>query len=545
MTVPMCPTVYPTMEEWQSFEGVIRMAEAAAASTGIVKIVPPQSWAALARLERKYAAIRKGSLDFNLTSPVAQNAVGRSGVFKTYLLTKPTISLQAYKALSERAENRAPCRENNVEESRAGGTREGDLLSASSALQKRFWASLGTQAMSPPLYAADVQNCSLFCDEVCAGAWDMRNLKTILQQALPEVPGVTSATLFAGMWRTSFSWHTEDYDLYALNYHHMGGSKHWYGVPHHSNERFQSMCAQLLPGQRDKCRAFLRHKMFLVSPAVIREFGVPVFHCEQKAGELVLTLPGAFHCGFNSSFNIAEACNFALPSWIPFGLRSRQCDCRAGVVRLDMRVFLPYAQREGIDVTAAAIHGGKGTFASSSRSAPRVWRQDDVVWVHLPGAPAWPGLISTPATRKQKRELDANPTWCFVLFFGSKREWAVVPACDMDTFPGPDAIAATAKQVAGRQKVASQLDIAITAAFDALRSREDLSEEWRHDVANRETEQRNKRSSQLGPSVILRKQAPKARAVMNVANEARQSAKKRSSIDAWLFDESDCMVGQV
>ena len=53
MAVPMCPTVFPTMEEWQRFEGVIRIAEAAAASTGIVKIVPPQSWAALARLERE------------------------------------------------------------------------------------------------------------------------------------------------------------------------------------------------------------------------------------------------------------------------------------------------------------------------------------------------------------------------------------------------------------------------------------------------------------------------------------------------------------
>ena len=120
-----------------------------------------------------------------------------------------------------------------------------------------------------------------------------------------------------------------------------------------------------------------------------------------------------------------------------------------------------------------------------------------------------------------------------------------MPACDMDTFPGPDAIATTAKQVAGRQKVAAQLDIAMTAAFDALGSREDLSEEWRHDVANRETEQRDKRSSQLGPRVMLRKQAPNARAVMNVSNEALQSAKKRSSIDAWFQDESACVVGQV
>ena len=28
--------------------------------------------------------------------------------------------------------------------------------------------------------------------------------------------GVTSATLFVGMWRTCFAWHTEDYDLSVL-----------------------------------------------------------------------------------------------------------------------------------------------------------------------------------------------------------------------------------------------------------------------------------------------------------------------------------------
>lgn len=33
----------------------------------------------------------------------------------------------------------------------------------------------------------------------------------------------------------------------------------------------------------------------------------------------MITFPDAFHAGFNHKHNIAEAVNFALPVWIPFG----------------------------------------------------------------------------------------------------------------------------------------------------------------------------------------------------------------------------------
>ena len=44
-----------------------------------------------------------------------------------------------------------------------------------------------------------------------------------MQASIPPVQGVTCATLFVGMWRTCFSWHTEDYDLSALNMLHTTG----------------------------------------------------------------------------------------------------------------------------------------------------------------------------------------------------------------------------------------------------------------------------------------------------------------------------------
>ena len=42
----------------------------------------------------------------------------------------------------------------------------------------------------------------------------------------------------------------------------------------------------------------------------------------QEPGEYVVTFPAAYHAGFSHGFNMAEACNFALPEWLPWGRRA-------------------------------------------------------------------------------------------------------------------------------------------------------------------------------------------------------------------------------
>jgi jumonji domain-containing protein 2 len=59
----------------------------------------------------------------------------------------------------------------------------------------------------------------------------------------------------------------------------------------------------------------------------------------QYPGEAMVTFPGAYHFGFNAGFNIAEATNFGVPEWIPFGKRAKVCLCRPDSVRIDMDQF--------------------------------------------------------------------------------------------------------------------------------------------------------------------------------------------------------------
>ncbi|ETP43407.1 hypothetical protein F442_09836 [Phytophthora nicotianae P10297] len=306
-----CPEFYPTRTEFQSFATYIRtVVEPQCANIGICKVIPPRGW-----FTRSYDI---SQLDCQVRAPVCQHVAGKKGIFNVDLVERKTMSPVEFQAMTDAATDKEP---EDTE----------DPLE----VERRFWKGLrGT--MDPPTYGADIVS-TLFGD-ADALSWNLNDLNTILRKI--DLPGVTQSMLYFGMWRAMFAFHTEDMDLYSINYVHTGKPKFWYGVPPDAAPQLERAAQSMFPEKHHECHQFLRHKTSLISPARLKEFGVPFYRAFQKPGEFIITFPATYHQGFNLGFNIAEAVNFATLHWIPYGLKAKICKCLPDSVRIDMDSFL-------------------------------------------------------------------------------------------------------------------------------------------------------------------------------------------------------------
>jgi len=206
-------------------------------------------------------------------------------------------------------------------------------------LERAFWSSL---TFNPPLYGADTP-ISMF-DKTVPFGWNLRHIDCLLKDyKVPKIVGVTSPMTYFGTWRSFFGWHKEDCDLMSVNYLHFGAPKIWYSVSPKHAAKFDRMAEQLFPDAAKACPAFMRHKDVVISPKLLKQYGVPFVQARQKPGEFIVLNAAAYHTGFNLGFNCAEAVNFALPQWMEVGKNSMQCECGAlpDGVQLDMSLFFP------------------------------------------------------------------------------------------------------------------------------------------------------------------------------------------------------------
>ncbi|XP_036187019.1 lysine-specific demethylase 4C isoform X7 [Myotis myotis] len=80
--------------------------------------------------------------------------------------------------------------------------------------------------------------------------------------------------------------------------------------------------------------------MTLISPSVLKKYGIPFDKITQEAGEFMITFPYGYHAGFNHGFNCAESTNFATVRWIDYGKVAKLCTCRNDMVKISMDIFV-------------------------------------------------------------------------------------------------------------------------------------------------------------------------------------------------------------
>uniref|UniRef100_A0A8C2IGS7 [histone H3]-trimethyl-L-lysine(9) demethylase n=1 Tax=Cyprinus carpio TaxID=7962 RepID=A0A8C2IGS7_CYPCA len=319
-------TFYPTIEEFKNFSRYIAYIESQGAhKAGLAKIVPPKNW----KPRRSYDDID----DLLIPAPIQQVVTGQSGLFTQYNIQKKAMTVKEFRKTANSDKFCSP-RYDDFEE-----------------LERKYWKNL---TFNPPIYGADV-NGTLYDPDV--KEWNVGHLNTILDTVEHDsgitIEGVNTPYLYFGMWKTTFAWHTEDMDLYSINYLHFGEPKSWYCVPPEHGKRLERLAKGFFPGSSQNCEAFLRHKMTLISPSILKKYGIPFEKITQEAGEFMITFPYGYHAGFNHGFNCAESTNFATRRWIDYGKQAILCSCRKDMVKISMEVFVRKFQPERYELWLA------------------------------------------------------------------------------------------------------------------------------------------------------------------------------------------------
>ncbi|KAF8528802.1 jumonji superfamily protein [Hysterangium stoloniferum] len=160
-------------------------------------------------------------------------------------------------------------------------------------------------------------------DPYSRDGWNLNNMPILADSLLrfikSDISGMTVPWTYVGMVFSTFCWHNEDHYTSSINYMHWGETKTWYGIPGDDAEKFEAAIKKEAPDLFEAQPDLLFQLVTLMNPARVREAGVRVYACNQRAGEFVITFPKAYHAGFNHGLNFNEAVNFALPEWLPYG----------------------------------------------------------------------------------------------------------------------------------------------------------------------------------------------------------------------------------
>jgi hypothetical protein len=155
--------------------------------------------------------------------------------------------------------------------------------------------------------------------------WNVNNLsccaKSLLHYLKDEglISGVMIPWMYVGSCFSTFCWHIEDHALYSVNYLHLGSPKVWYSVPSDCSSDFEEAFEDALPHLTEATPTLLFQLVTQLSPKELIKRGVPVYRVVHEPRSFIITMPNAYHSGFNTGFNVAESVNFAATKWLPYG----------------------------------------------------------------------------------------------------------------------------------------------------------------------------------------------------------------------------------
>ncbi|XP_046554657.1 uncharacterized protein LOC124263971 [Haliotis rubra] len=325
-SIPKIMVFRPTMEEFSNFPKYMEYIESQGAhKAGLAKVIPPPEW----------KPRRNGYDDVNITipAPITQMVTGCQGLYTQFNIQKKSLTVREFEKLANSDRYKTPNHFDYEE------------------LERKYWKNV---TFGSPIYGSDISG-SLYDED--QKLWNINKLGTILDYVAGDygihIEGVNTAYLYFGMWKTTFAWHTEDMDLYSINYVHFGAPKSWYCIPPEHGRRLERLAQGFFPSSFQACPAFLRHKMTLISPHILKQYSIPYNKITQEAGEFMITFPYGYHSGYNHGFNCAESTNFATERWVEYGKRCLQCVCRKDGVKISMDTFVKRFQPDRYDLWKA------------------------------------------------------------------------------------------------------------------------------------------------------------------------------------------------
>lgn len=320
----------PTYEEFQHFARYVTSIQPYV-TAGICKVIPPAQWWAVMESEIKSEVVDSMIIE----SPARQNVFGAKGVYKVLNVTEKNRTVKSFREFAQQKQpydllGLSYIHDNNNSSNNSGHN------ATTEEVARKFWKNITYDA---PIYGGDMPG-SFMKDKAKIKQWNLNNLGTLLDLPfVPKILGMNTPYLYFGMWKALFALHTEDLDLFSINFLHFGAAKYWYSVPPRYASNVESLAQRCFREDYQECSQFLRHKSYLLSPTVLAANGIPCYHTQQNQGEFILTFPQAYHFGFNSGFNCAESTNFALETWLPYGLKAQFCKCVEYAVKLNLKAF--------------------------------------------------------------------------------------------------------------------------------------------------------------------------------------------------------------